>query len=341
MTFIGIDLAPRQIPGEGKKDAKICIIGEAGGAEENRQLRPFVGPAGGVLDTCLHAAGLTRQDCYITNVVKLQPKGNDISPFFKVNNRGQGQWSQAGLEWCQQLYGELAELSANILVPLGATALHAICGVASISKYRGYVLESNAATGRRKVIPAYHPAASLRGQYILRYYITADLQKAKKEAEFPEIRRPIRKLVVPETLQEVLAWLDTLRKAFSLAIDIEVVNYEVSAIGFAPTPEVAVSIPMYHEHWTLEEECIIWRHIAELLGDDKVVKIFQNGIFDIHFLAARCGIIVSPPIEDTMIAHSIQYPEMLKGLGFLVSLHCGAQEYYKDMVQWDNIKKEA
>jgi len=43
--------------------------------------------------------------------------------------------------------------------------------------------------------------------------------------------------------------------------------------------------------------------------------------------------------EDTMIAHSIMYPEMLKGLGFLTSMYCGSQEYYKNMVKFDNIKE--
>ena len=77
------------------------------------------------------------------------------------------------------------------------------------------------------------------------------------------------------------------------------------------------------------------------LLNNNATKIFQNGVFDIHFLAVQCGIHVQPPIDDTMIAHHLMYPEMLKGLGFLGSMYCGAQEYWKDMVKFDNIKEES
>ncbi len=335
MTFF--PSTQRVIRPEGDPASKICIIGEAGGAEEDRLLLPFKGPAGSVLDSCLHAAGIIRQECYITNVVKIKPKGNDIAPYF---NERTGAFTAQGKEWCDILYEELKDVKSNVLVCLGKVALAACTGRAGISKYRGYVMQGTAAVGNRKVIPAYHPAASLRGQYILRYYITADFRKAMVERDYPEIRRPERKLVVPTTLAECLEWLDYIAECRVWSCDIEVVNFEVSAIGFAPTPQLALSIPMYHEHWTVEEEALIWRKIAQIMGGS-ALKIFQNGIFDVHFLLVRCGIVVAPPIDDTMIAHHIQYPEMLKGLGFLVSMYCGAQEYYKDMVKWDNIKKEA
>lgn len=329
----------KEIQAEGSKDAKIAIIGEAGGRHEEVAGRPFVGPAGTVLDACLQAAHISRRECYITNVVKITPRGNDIAPYFRDTPKG-GSFTPMGQEWVNRLREELKDVRANVLVVLGKVALCATTSYSRISKYRGYVLEGLPAIGGRKVIPAYHPAASLRGQYLLRYYITADLQKAKVESEFPAIVRPARRIIVPETLNECREWINYLRECPAWASDIEVVNFEVSAIGFAPSNDLAISIPMYHEHWTEEEECIIWRDIAGLMGGN-AVKIFQNGIFDCNFLVYRCGIHVAPPIEDTMIMHSVQYPELLKGLEFLVSIHCGAQQYYKDMVKWDNIKKEA
>ena len=71
------------------------------------------------------------------------------------------------------------------------------------------------------------------------------------------------------------------------------------------------------------------------------MKVVQNGIFDIHFLLTRCGIEVRGPIQDTMIAHSIMYPELRKGLDFLGSIYCGTQAYWKNMVKWDNIKEDS
>lgn len=327
----------RIISAEGNPHSKIAIIGEAGGKEEDRLQLPFKGPAGSVLDSCLQAAQVNRRDCYITNVVKITPRGNDISPYF---NERSGAFTPAGREWLDILEEELKVVTANVLVPLGKVALSALYGNSRISKYRGYVCQGLPRFGSRKLVPAYHPAASLRGQYILRYYITADLIKARLESESPDIVRPTRKLIVPSTFGDACEWLGLLTEYPIWACDIEVVNFEVSAIGFAPSAELAISIPMYHEIWTEQEEAHLWKLINGLMNGP-AIKIFQNGIFDMHFLCLRNGIHVQPPFEDTMVAHSVQYPEMLKGLEFLVSLHCGAQQYYKDMVKWDNIKKEA
>jgi DNA polymerase I-like protein with 3'-5' exonuclease and polymerase domains len=78
-----------------------------------------------------------------------------------------------------------------------------------------------------------------------------------------------------------------------------------------------------------------------VLGNPNSVKVVQNGAFDINFLLTRCGIEVRGPIEDTMIAHHIQYPELQKGLGFLGSIYCGSQAYWKDMIKFENIKEES
>ena len=328
----------RQCPAIGSPSARICIIGEAAGSEEERQGKPFVGPAGSVLEACLHTAGISRSDCYITNVVKIRPKGNDITPFFNPHT---GTFTAAGIPWLESLHEELARVQSNILVPLGAVAMAAVTGKRKISKYRGYIMESLGSLGSRKVLPTIHPAAALRGNYIFRYYISNDLRKARIESAFPDIRRPTRRLVVPETLSEVLEWLHYLNGLERWACDIEVMNFEVSCIGFAPDPTLAVSIPLYHQKWSVSEECTIWYQLATLLENPKITKVFQNGIFDIQFLMNRCAIHVAPPIEDTMIAHHVMYPEMLKGLEFLVSSYCGAQAYYKDMIKWDNIKEDS
>ena len=201
-------------------------------------------------------------------------------------------------------------------------------------------MESLPRFGSRKVIPAYHPAASLRGQYILRYYMTADFKKAKLESGWPEIVRPERKIIIPTTLVECREWAAYLLAQPIWACDIEVMNFEVSAIGFAPTPHLAISFPLSHQHWSEEEEVEVWMLMNNLLTSS-AKKVFQNGIFDINFLSTQCAIHVHEPVDDTMIAHHIMYPDMLKGLGFLGSMYCGAQEYWKDAVKFTNIKEES
>lgn len=310
------------------------IVGEAPGAEEAKQGKPFVGPAGTVLEQCLHAAGLTRAECYITNVIKVRPKNNDISPYFD-----KGHFTKLAEGFLAELQEEISRVKPNVVVALGATALAALTGRTGIMTLRGYVMENSDGL---KIIPTIHPAASLRGMYIYRYLISADLKKARLESGSPDVRRPERTLVYSyASVREAVEWINKCGESPRLSVDIEVLNYEIAIIGLAPSPELGVAIPLADARWSLDDEVLLWRALAKVLGNPKTTKIFQNGIFDIHFLATKCGIKVRGPIEDTMVAHHIMYPDLQKGLGFLGSLYCGSQAYWKDMIKWDNIKDES
>ncbi len=353
MSFLPTASTLRRVPGVGPPNAKIAIVGEAPGAYEDRELRPFVGPAGGVLEQCLHAAGLIRSEVYLTNVVKTRPKNNDISPLFNGKT-----FSAEGIEWVKELREEIDRVQPNIVVACGKTALAALTGETAITKFRGYLLETVGLQHVHKCIPCIHPAATLYGQkmgdtgglatstidpHIYRYIITADLKKAKLFSLSPTLERPERQLVYNfSTVEEVLEWLDYFEHQQVVSFDIEVVNYEVSCIGFSSSPDVATSIPIAYS-WSEQEEVQIWRGIQRVLGNPKSVKVGQNLIFDIHFLLTRCGVEVRGPIQDLMIGHSVVYSELPKGLGFLGSIYCGSQSYWKDLVQWKgtNIKEES
>ena len=208
----------------------------------------------------------------------------------------------------------------------------------------------------KKVIPCIHPAACLYGRtggdkgglatssvkpYLYRYVITCDLNKAKALSGSPELVRPPRQLVYNfANVTEVLEWLDYFAAQPLVSFDIEVMNYEVSCISFSSSPEIAASIPIA-QSWNESDEAQIWRGIQAVLGNPKSIKVGQNLVFDCHFLLTRCGVEVRGEIQDTMIAHSIIYPELPKGLGFLGSVYCGSQAYWKDMIKWDNIKEES
>ena len=339
MTFITTpDNATRRIiPPAGPRTAKIAIVGEAGGAYENIQLKPFVGPAGSVLEQCLHAAGLIRSECYITNVVKWQPKGNNIEPYF---NGAKGTFTQLGMESVLQLREELDETECNVLVACGATAFAALTGLSKILKYRGYFFPSIGLARPRKVLPTIHPAASLRGMYLYRHIISADLKKARMHSDSPELKRPERTLVYQfGGVGEVLEWLEYYEKQERICLDIEVMNYEMSCIGFSSDPGIALSIPL-DDRWTELEELQIWRGIQRVLSSPSI-KVGQNLIFDLQFLLQRYGFIVQGHIEDTMVAHSCMYPDMRKGLDFLGSMYCGTQQYWKDMIAFRNIKEDS
>jgi len=341
----------RIVPGIGPKDARIAIVGEAPGAYEDAQLKPFVGPAGSVLEQCLHAAGIIKADVYLTNVVKVRPSKNDISPYFNGKT-----FSAEGIEWVRELREELDNHGANVIVACGGTAFAALTGHTQITKFRGYVFESIELHNPRKIIPTIHPAACLYDRkggakgglsasewkpFLFRHIIATDLKKAKVESATRELRRPERQLVYNfANAGEVLEWLDYFFAQPVLAFDIEVVNYEIACISFASTPNIACSIPLAGR-WSELDELQIWRGIQRVLGNPFSVKVGQNLIFDIQFLHSRCGIEVRGLVHDTMIAHSVMFPELPKGLGFLGSIYCGTQSYWKDMVKFSNIKENS
>ncbi|HEX6826451.1 MAG TPA: uracil-DNA glycosylase family protein [Nitrospiraceae bacterium] len=351
MSFTpGDTKAPRRVPGVGPPNAKIAIVGEAPGAHEDVQLKPFVGAAGSVLEQCLHGAGLTRSEVYLTNVVKVRPANNKIDPYFNGKT-----FSQEGIRWVSELREELDALQPNIVVAAGNTAFAALAGLTSISTFRGYIFPTIGLENVAKCLPMFHPAACLYNQagktstlavksskpYMLRYVIEADLRKAREFSHTKELVRPERQLVYRyDNVEECLAWLDYFAEQPLVSVDIEVTNYEVSCIGFSSEPNIAASIPLAYT-WTEHEEVLIWRGIDKILGNPNSVKVLQNGIFDIHFLHKHCGVVVRGPIQDTMIAHSIIFPELPKNLAFIGSIYCGAQEYWKNMVKWDNIKDES
>jgi uracil-DNA glycosylase family 4 len=103
--------ATNLVPGEGSPTADVMIVGEAPGASEDKQGRPFVGRAGRFLDDLLAQAGMAREDVYITNVVKARPPGNRDPRASEVEHH---------LPWLEQ---QLALVRPRVVIPLGRHAL--------------------------------------------------------------------------------------------------------------------------------------------------------------------------------------------------------------------------
>ncbi len=317
---------PRIVPGEGPKNAKIVLIGEAPGSTENQQGRPFCGAAGILLDELLRNVGLTRQELYITNVVKEQPPKNDISSFINLG-RKIPVISEEGRLYLELLDQELKECSANVLVPMGNVGLYALTRLKAIMKRRGSILTS---LSGRKVIPTIHPAAALY-DFLLRYPIIHDLRRIKDEAEFPEIHLPSRKMHLAPTFLEVRTYLARCKDSHTVAYDIEVMHNQVTCLAIAIASDECMCIPFVDssgDYWTPDQEVDVWLGIASVLEDRAITKIGQNLVFDNTFLHNRYGIHVHN-IDDTMIAHGILMPDFPKGLDFITSVYT-IEPYYKD-----------
>lgn len=348
MSFIPLTTRSRLVPGIGRENAKIAIVGDYTTPFDDRALKPFSGPGGTVLESCLHAAGLIKGEVYLTNVFKsktARPGKMANTDFFDEKKKS---FTQQGLEHAEMLRVELNALSnINVIVPAGLPALMALSDMVSTNKYRGYVVASSKLARRMKMVPTHSPNAVIRGNYINRHMIVADLRKAKAESEFPEITRPYRDLVYSySSVEEALQWLEYYATQDVITFDIEVINYEMSCISFSSSPNVACVIPLGPTYqrpngWEELEEVQLMRGIQKVLGNPKSLKIAQNNIFDVHFLATKCGLVVKGPVHDTMIGHSVMFPELPKGLDFLGSIYCGSQEYWKDAVKFKNIKEES
>ncbi len=134
--------------GRGNPEARLMFVGEAPGAEEDKQGLPFVGKAGQLLDRILEAAGIDPNEVYITNVVKCRPPGNRTPLPDEV-------------KICTQLWllPEIEIVRPQIIVPLGSVATQFFLGQkVSITKVRGKWFEWNGI----KVFPMFHPAYLLR-----------------------------------------------------------------------------------------------------------------------------------------------------------------------------------
>src|SRR4051812_4072876 len=125
---------------EGPLDARIVIIGEAPGVEEERTGRPFIGGSGQILSQVLAKAGIDRSQCYITNIMQIRPPQNDFGYFYEDKKRNNP--SRLLVDGITRLEGELSRLRPNVIVPLGTEPLRAVTGLRSIEKWRGSILSS-------------------------------------------------------------------------------------------------------------------------------------------------------------------------------------------------------
>ena len=136
----------RAVPGEGSRKADIMFIGEGPGYYEDQQGRPFVGPAGQLLEQLLASIGLGRSDVYITNMVKCRPPNNrDPLP---------GEIQACG----PYLDRQIELIDPKVIVALGRYSFSKFFPGEAISRARGKPRR----WGRRIVFPMYHPAAALR-----------------------------------------------------------------------------------------------------------------------------------------------------------------------------------
>lgn len=360
----------------------IALVGEAFGENEEKLGVPFVGAAGVQLIQLLTDSGLMELSPYdksmlhsywtlgkdsnfialiwkahpefhCTNVFNLHPVKNDIETLCTTKAEAApglpalrpAKYLRAEfLPHLHRLFSEIAALRPDLIIALGNSACWALLGSTSITKIRGVAVYSKALP-TIKVLPTYHPAAILR-QWDLRATTVMDLQKAKRESAFREVRRPQRTVYIEPDLND-LNWFYShhIAAAKRLAIDIETIGDQISCIGFAPSIEVALTVPFIDyrkggNYWDdLSSEIAAWTWVRNVCLS-RIPKVFQNGLFDLHRLWRGYGIRVNNAEDDTMLLSHSLHPEALKGLAYLGSIYTDEAAWKLEVRHSKTIKKE-
>lgn len=351
--------------------SKILIVGEAPGAREEELGKPFCGASGAELYRMLAEAGIESGECSLTNVFLERPPENNIR-LFTLDKKSLQEWTAAQtteeaqlrgrvalargpmvqngyihpdrLFEIDRLYKEIGEIRPNIIVALGNTALWALIQKTGIGSYRGAVTLDH--SGQHKVLGTYHPAAVLR-EFKHRVVVVADLMKAKRESGSRELSRLKREIILEPTIGDLQSLFSEFLNAEILSEDIETYRGQITCISLAPSPLRTLVIPFAdmrkpgNSYWSLPQEEIQAIEWLRLVNRGPSVKLFQNGTYDVQYLA-RLGIYPFNWREDTMLMHHSCWAQLPKGLDFLGSIYTDEFAWKKMRTKGrDKLKKEA
>lgn len=355
----------REVNGSGSPSAKIMLVGEAPGADEDAVGLPFQGVSGFQLLHLLCESKIlprdytaytkkgggidwTSTELYVTNVARTRPPENKISHFIperktdvtsrhiKYRDRFVTEEITRGVA---ALKSEIALISPNIVITLGNIPLWALTGRWGILKWRGSMLQSDVCNV--KVIPTIHPAAILR-QWSMRGSVITDLRRAAPFRERIPYPKPEWNFRIRPGFETVLAVLRTLiRQAderdqnevpLRLSFDLETVGGHIACAGISWTLVDAVCIPFIYgtgSYWTLDQEWMIIGLLKRLLTHQRVSVVGQNILYDCQY-TDRWWLFIPNVGQDCMIAwHSI-FSDLPKALAFQASMLCEYFVYWKD-----------
>ena len=308
------------------------------------------GGTGKLFSELCNIAKIDLDDCLLTHTIQLKPHQNDPQYFFHKRKeykalgkesewrsslppKKEGYLKQKFEDEIVRLHQEIEEANPMVIIPMGSLSLWALTGLDKIGTYRGATFTTSLRHSQLlnyKIVPTYSPVSVLKN-FKWRPHFVADLQKAKRESLSTQLQHTNRDVWIEPTLSD----LDEFEKKFiseanhdnPLAFDIETAEGSIVCIGFAPTPTTAMVVPFRDEnkklnnYWSATEVVAAWDWIKAILENEKIVKVAQNQLYDVSWLAYKKGIHVKGIIHDTMHAqHSLQ-PEQEKGLAFLGSIY--------------------
>lgn len=332
------ELRPTQVVnGIGPLDARIMIVGEAPGPEEDVKGQPFIGRAGKKLDSLLTRAGIHRSQLRITNATRCFPRLRTVEGFRAP--------SYEEIEACRSyLEEEIRVVRPNVIVPVGNAALSALLGTkkAKISEHRGKEIWSE--KFNCKIIPTYHPSAVMRNPN-LEETVTQDFRRIIESSRYPEMSKPIEgNYVTINTIEQFDAFCERISQIEESAIDLETSGFnwrkdKIMGVSFSWQKGTGVFLPITkwigieHERIELKDKKIRRKGITEIKKIEVIVKeledtyhpwwadkqdyvmtklrsimesdikwIAQNGKFDWKFFL-QMGWNIKPLAYDTLLMH--------------------------------------
>lgn len=351
--------------GDGPIPARIMLVGEAWGYDEDREGRPFVGASGQELNRMLHEAGILRSECFVSNVVNHRPENNDLSKWiaFKKNQRTK-EHTPLGMEhqlWVlpivregyRQLWAEIEMVKPNLIVPFGNLALWALTQKWGVTKWRGSHLRAakNFAPtlptdpSTPKVIPSIHPAAVLR-EWSQRGDVLEDLRRAKRHMDSriwspPALNYRIRPSFAHtmEVLQGIAAQLAAGLVWLDFDIETKAGHIECFSISWSRTD--AICVPLMDgrggDYWSEDEEAQIIYFLRAITTHKNARMRWQNGLYDAQY-TYRWWHFVPRGGQDTMISQHALWSDKQKALYYQASLYCDWYVYWKDEGKSSNPK---
>lgn len=350
------------VKASGPTTARIMLVGEAPGEQEVAEGKPFVGAVGHLMTGMLHDAGIQRTDCYITNVCRFRPPGNNIEAFIIDPKRMKKSspvpsdfiqyngWFVAPfvVKHIEDLKREILEVKPNVIVAFGATALWALTGLRGISDWNGTVNPCTLVEGF-KVVPCYHPAAVLR-VYEWRWESVQYLRTAKRESDKREITNLPYVHHVRPTFRHAMEFLEEVDRVENSSVDIETRHGHIACIGFSISKLEAMCIPLMcveraAGYFSPEEEVQLIYRMNQILS--RPFFTGQNFLYDAQYLAKYFGVFAAPRV-DTMVAQHVAFPSGgtasgrkkfatgRKALDFLVKMYAEQPRFWKnESKEWD------
>ena len=340
-SFVKGKKVENKFPLVDSKSYRIAIVGEAPGKDEELQGQPFVGMSGKLLTGILTKVGIVREACFIGNICQYRPPSNDISYWYR--------YDRAVLkEGLDQLKKDLDSFKPNIVILLGKTALKEAKGIDKIQQWRGTLFIGNPSTPFEglKCISSFHPAFILR-QFSWSSYLLFDIIKAKEQSLSPELILPQRTLEINLPCDVLVHKLSQLNNESAIKVSCDLEGYwnNLSCISIATSASYSFIIPFARldgsHYWNEEEEFFIWKAFIALMENSKVLKVWQNGLYDRFVLQYGYGIVVLGNVDDTMLKWWEKYCELRRKLSVQASVLTNEQYWKHERVgksEDDNIE---